>query len=228
MKGRQSSPASRGSFHPQEVLIHASLALVFLVTGCASSGPRPSQEVTPASYASAKGKGLVVVSAGWGRVWKCGPYENAQLRTIGFDRLTLDAAKDGAPAEVVLDGSSGKPGTYALVLEPGEYALTTFSVKVASSTNDVKIATADRTRLIQDGKPVGGTFTVRAEEVVYIGHFGLDCHKEPVLWRYYLSDRHEFERYKQAVQKQYPFLNTDQMKFRLFNTSQFGQPFELQ
>jgi hypothetical protein len=182
------------------------------------------------SYATAKGKGLVVVSAGWGRVWKCGPYENAQLRTIGFDRLPFDAAKDGAVADVVLDGStfSGQPANYVLMLEPGEYALTTFSVKAASSTTDVKIATADRARLIQDGKPVGGTFTVAAGELVYIGHFGLDCHKEPVLWRYYLSDRNEFEKYKQAVQNQYPFLNADQMKFRLFNTSQFGQPFELQ
>ena len=72
-----------------------------------------------------------------------------------------------------------------------------------------------------------GTFTVKAGELVYIGHFGLDCYKEPTIWRYYPEGREGFDSYKQVIKKQYPFLDVDKMEFRLFKTSKLGRDYEL-
>jgi hypothetical protein len=46
-----------------------------------------------------------------------------------------------------------------------------------------------------DKRPVGRTFTGGAGEIVYIGHFGHDCAKEPILWRYYTEGKKDLERY---------------------------------
>ena len=206
--------------------------LLVLVSGCTSAGvSMPKQEVTAKSYGNDKTKGLVAVSAMWGRTWKCAQFENGQLRSFGFDRLPSQTTADDAIADVFIEGSplyaEGPASNYVLALEPGEYALATFAIKVASSATDVKTASIGRARLLQQGKPIGGTFTVYARELVYIGHFGLDCYKEPTIWRYYPEGRDGFENYKQVIKKQYPFLDVDKMQFRLFKTSVLGRDYIL-
>ena len=208
------------------------ITLLVLVSSCTSSPvSRPQQEMTAESYASDKGKGLVVVWALWGRTWKCAQFENAQLRSFGFDRLPSQTTGDKATADVFIEGSplyaEGPAANYLLALEPGEYALTTFTIKVASSVTDVKIVSTGRARLFREGTPIGGTFTVYAGELVYIGHFGLDCYKEPTIWRYYPAGHDGFESYKQVIKKQYPFLHVDDLQFRLFKTSTLGRSYEL-
>ena len=79
----------------------------------------------------------------------------------------------------------------------------------------------------EEGKPIGGTFTVKAGELVYIGHFGLDCYKEPTIWRYYPGGREGFAHYKQLIKAQYPFLDVEKMQFRLFKTAHLGRDYVL-
>ncbi len=207
-------------------------AMLVLISGCASSKvPRPKQEVTASSYRNNPAKGFVVLSALWGRTWNCGRFVNGQLWSFGFDRLPTDTTADDAAAEVALEGSpyyGGGPATnYVLALDPGEYALTIFSVKVATSATDSKTVSVGRARLFEEGRPIGGTFIVKAAELVYIGHFGLDCYKEPTIWRYYPGGQEGFEHYKQVIKEQYPFLDVGKMQFRLFKTSHLGRDYVL-
>ncbi|HSB45064.1 MAG TPA: hypothetical protein VLD60_08635 [Nitrospira sp.] len=187
--------------------------------------------MTAESYGKDKTKGLVVVSAMWGRTWKCAQFESGQLRSFGFDRLPSQTTADDATADVVIESSpyygEGPAKNYVLALDPGEYGLATFTMNVASSPTDVKTASVGRARLFEGRKPIAGTFNVKAGELVYIGHFGLDCYKEPTIWRYYPEGREGFDNYKQVIKKQYPFLNVDQMQFRLFKTSLLGRDYGL-
>jgi hypothetical protein len=206
-------------------------ALFVLLAGCTSSAAtRPKQEVTADSYRENTDKGFVVLSALWGRTWSCAQFANGQLWSFGFDRLPSSITADNATADIVLEGFSsygGGPATnYVLMLDPGEYALATFAIKTASTT-DAKIANVGRARLFEGGKPIGGTFTVNAGELVYIGHFGLDCYKEPTIWRYYPGGREGFEHYKQVIKEQFPFLDVRHMQFRLFQTSRLGRDYVL-
>jgi hypothetical protein len=209
------------------------ITLFILVSGCASPGvvPRPKQEVTAESYGNDKTKGLVVLSAIWGRTWNCAKFENGQLRSFGFDRLPTQTTADNATPEVLLEDSppyrERQPVNYVLALEPGEYGLAAFAIKVASSVTDVKIVGVGRARLFEGRKPIGGTFHVNAGELVYIGHFGLDCYKEPTIWRYYPEGRDGFDSYKKVIKKQYPFLDADNIQFRLFKTSVLGRDYVL-
>ena len=206
--------------------------LILVVSGCTSSAvSRPKQEVTAESFGNTT-KGLVVVSAMWGRTWQCAQFENGQLQSFGFDRLPSQTTADDATADVVMEDSppyyaGGPAKNYVLALDPGEYGLATFTIKVASSATEVKTASVGRARLFEGGKPIAGTFTVKAGELVYIGHFGLDCYKEPTIWRYYPVGREGFDHYKQMIKEQYPFLHVDQMRFRLFKTSKLGRDYEL-
>ena len=204
--------------------------VIVLMAGCMSSGvSSPGHEVTAESYRTDTTKGLVVLSALWGRSWKCGKFENGQLRSFGFDRLPSVTTVDDATADVVIEDSTyvgGGPATnYVLALDPGEYGLAMFAIRVASSPTDVRTVSVGRARLFEDGKPVGGTFTVKAGELVYIGHFGLDCYKEPTIWRYYLDGRGGFEHYKRLIKDQFPFLPVEAMQMRLFKTSTLGRDY---
>lgn len=209
------------------------VTLLVWMSGCASSDAlsKPRQEVTAESYGNDKSKGLVVLSAIWGRTWKCAQFENGQLRSFGFDRLPSETMADDATPEVLFEGSplyaERQPVNYVLALEPGEYGLAAFAIKVASSVTDVKILGVGRARLFEGRKPIGGTFHVNAGELVYIGHFGLDCYKEPTIWRYYPEGRDGFDSYKKVIKKQYPFLDVDNMQFRLFETSVLGRDYVL-
>jgi len=117
---------------------------------------------------------------------------------------------------------------YAYVVQPGEYVLTDFNVKIARSMTDVTNLIGSTKNLIKDGKPLGGTFTVNPGEIVYVGHFGLDCGAEPFLWRYHVGGREEFEKYIFGFRQKYPFAKTVPVQFRLFSTQTLGNPYDLQ
>ena len=116
---------------------------------------------------------------------------------------------------------------YAFVVQPGEYILTAFDVKIARSITDVAHIKGSKDNLIKEGKPIGGSFTVNPGEIVYVGHFGLDCGAEPFLWRYYIDGREEFESYIEGFRQKFPFVKNVPVQFRIFSTQLLGNPFSL-
>jgi hypothetical protein len=92
---------------------------------------------------------------------------------------------------------------------------------------DVGHYKGERSGLIYEGKSKAGSFTVGAGEIVYIGHFALDCAFEPMPWRYYPESRDAFATYLQGLSKELPGIAVDRVKFRLFKTTIMGRPFEL-
>lgn len=173
--------------------------------------------------------GVILIQINWGRTWNCGQYENAQLQALTFTKSPADRP-DGVsleletPSRLFVDNEFL---SYAYVVQPGDYLLTAFDVKVARSTTEVIHIKGTRDNLINGGKPVGGSFTVNPGEVVYIGHFGLDCGAEPFLWRYYIEGRSEFERYIEGFRQKYPFVKHVPVQFRLFSTQVLGSPYAL-
>jgi hypothetical protein len=180
---------------------------------------------------SASSKGTVILQVNWGRYWKCGPYENAQLQRLAFRRLRehegSPSTKDWelSPSSTLLAKPSFEP--YVMLLEPGQYALSGVRLKLARSVSDVKVADVDSSKLIVDGKAVGGSFALAAGEVVYVGHFGVDCHGEPTLWRFYVDGNQEFARYIDGFHKRFPFAKDATVTYRLFQTEHFGQSNQL-
>lgn len=173
--------------------------------------------------------GVIIVQVNWGRRWRCGRYENAQLQALSFTKAPVDGAgpisiEIETPSKLFVDN---KFLPYAFVIQPGEYLLTGFDVKIARSRTDVAHITGTRDNLIKDGKPVGGSFTVGPGEIVYLGHFGLDCAAEPFLWRYYLDGRAEFEKYIGGFREEFPFVKNVPVQYRLFSTQALGNPFSL-
>jgi len=116
---------------------------------------------------------------------------------------------------------------YAVLVEPGEYALSGFIIKVASSRSNIDNWIAKRSELFKDGKALGGSFRVSARETVYIGNFFLDCDPAPQLWRYYTGGADHFKSHLAEFKEKYPFLSTDGVRYRLFETSTLGQIYEL-
>ncbi len=174
---------------------------------------------------SSEAKGTVLVAVNWGRQWNCGAYENAQLEKLKFTSLGNNSEQLflESPSRVFVDS---KFLNYGFLLEPGEYALSEFSVKVAKSVSDVGYFSAGAEQLVVGGKPEAGSFIVKPGEIVYVGHFFLDCYKDPIPWRYYPEGKEGFEGYKRSVKKEFGYLPIENVKFRLFKTSQFGSPYE--
>lgn len=173
--------------------------------------------------------GVIIVQMNWGRKWKCGQFENAQLQALKFTKSPIDGPESvtldfETPSKLFVDN---KFLPYTLVVQPGEYVLTAFDVKIARSVTDVAHIMGSKDNLIKDGKSVGGSFTVSPGEIVYIGHFGLDCGAEPFLWRYYIDSREEFEKYIEGFRQKFPFVKNVPVQFRLFSTQLLGNPFSL-
>jgi hypothetical protein len=180
---------------------------------------------------SNQSKGVVLLAVRWDRRWNCAGFENAQLRVIGFDKLPTGKTDDATP-DLVLDDAPlvmTKPvfENYAFHVDPGEYGLSRLEIKVAKSRSDVGFFKVPRSKFLSDGKSLGGTFTVSAGEAVYLGHFYLDCHQQPILWRYYPEGRDGFNGYLSSVKKSYPALDVEKVVFRLFQTKEFGQDYKL-
>lgn len=175
-------------------------------------------------------QGVVIVYINWGRTRKCGDYQNAQLLELTFRQIPLE---DPASSHLELETPSRlkldpKFDSYAYVVPPGEYALTNFDVRVAHSVGDVGHFIGDESNLFKEGKPSAGTFSVNAGEVVYVGHFGLDCTSQPFLWRFYPSTRSDFELLVTNLRESYPVLKDVPVTLRLFSTEMLGTPFALE
>lgn len=187
---------------------------------------------TSEKYAvEASSKGLVLFDVYWNRVWKCGRFENAQLRSLGFDKAPLTAEATKLSELLLTNPSELAPPRnfvpYAVLLDPGDYQMTSFAVKVAKSMSDVGTFTAARERLVKDGMSRAGGFTVAAGEVVYIGNFGVDCFQDPMPWRYYTEGRDSFKEHLAQYKDKYPFIDPSRVVYRLFATKMMGEPYEL-
>jgi hypothetical protein len=203
-----------------------------LISSCASVVVSHRFDATPSvtksQYDKSSGEmGTVVLAMNSNRYWGCGGYENAELQSMGFDLLPARHTNNDQAPEFVINGSSGGPDfmVYSSMLAPGTYALSYIKIKVARSMSEVAYLTAERSSLIQNHLPVAGTFNVQAGEVVYIGHFGLDCVNQPMLWRFYKEDKQSFKEFQDALNVYIPYL--DDATFRLFETSHFGYDFSL-
>ena len=193
-----------------------------------------TEELTEKSYEKNKNTmGVVLVAVNWGRQWQCGKYENAQLERLRFERFPDNGEiKDEfsflelkSPSRIFVDPIYRNLG---FIVKPGQYAFTDFSVKVAKSVRDVGYINAKKEDLIKDNlPPEGGTFNISAGEVIYIGHFFLDCYYEPIPWRYYPNGRDNFNEYVTEFRKQYKYLADKEIIFRLFKTKHFGIEYEL-
>lgn len=185
-------------------------------------------ELSPDNYST--DLAVLIIQVNWGRAWDCGEFENAQLEALTFTRVQADDAQSETlelrtPSKLLVDNTFLP---YAYLVRPGEYVLTGFDVKVARSRMDVRHIIGTRDQLIKDNKPVGGSFTAGPGEIVYVGHFGLDCTEKPFLWRFYVVGREEFERYIDGFREKYPFLKDVPVQYRLFSTEIFGNPYSLE
>ena len=209
------------------------LLFLALATSAFATDTVAIREVTRKSYQTGIATSAVVVfDVNWGRHWNCGGYENAELMKLEFDRITGEPKAPDAKADFVVDGPSRLTRklrflNYAFILPPGEYALSGVSIKVARSVSDVGYLNAKRSDLTKDGKPEGGSFTVAAGEIVFIGNFFLDCQTGPMLWRYYPEKKEDFQSQVAEYRAKYPFLEAERFRFRLFKTKYFGTDFEL-
>ena len=201
---------------------------LIIITLCATiSTQLYAEELSADNYEkSITSKGVVLVAANWGRQWKCGDFENAQLVKLEFTNLENEANLQlETPSKLNVNPEFIN---YGYIVEPGTYALSAFSVKVAKSTSDVGYFSADKNKLIPDNTPKGGTFSVKAGEVAYIGHFFLDCYKEPIPWRYYPEGKEAFNAYVNSVKKQFTYLSDADISFSILDTTLFGNPYKLQ
>jgi len=208
------------------LLIVATCALASCATVQSPSGV--DNEVTPDSYAHTRNeKGVVILSVNWGRKWGCGAFDNAQLMSIAFERLVLQKTDDNRPPDLILNSPGQLTAQpvfipYALFTEPGEYALSAFDIKAARSASDVGKFQGNRSQLMKDGRPLGGSFKIEAGETIYIGHFFLSCHTDPMLWRYYWAGPDPFDKYLGEIKAKYLFLDLTKTQVRLFRTTVFG------
>ena len=215
--------------------IVGSLWLLVAAVSCTTVPSSPTaREATSKTYDASIGtNGVVTIAVNWGRRWGCGSYENAQIVSLGFDRISTTGLPKDGESEVRLNAPGGRLFVhpifldYAILLEPGEYALTSFDLKVARSVNDVGHFIAKRSDLIENGKPKAGSFEVKAGEVVYIGNFWLDCQDQPMLWRYYTEGREGFKKHMAEVNRKYPFIDPQKITFRLFRTELMGSDYDL-
>lgn len=208
------------------------LLMLSLIATAVAAEPVVVREVTRKAYqAGIADNAVVVFDVNWGRRWNCGGYENAELMRIEFDRITGESKAPGAKADFVVTGPwrlirERRFLNYAFILPPGTYALSGFSIKVASSITEVGYLNANRSELIKNGVPEGGTFTVAAGEIVFIGNFFLDCQTGPILWRYY-TEGENFQNHVAEFMAKYPFLEAARFQYRLFRSEHFGIDYEL-
>jgi hypothetical protein len=213
----------------------ASIVMVGVLMSCTTSIRATSgdtTEVTADSYANRGSKGVVLLDANWGRRWNCGGFENAELRSLSFDRTPPSKSSDDASADLTLEQPPSVLTrsifvNYALLVEPGKYVLSGFKMKVARSVSDIGYWIAKRSDLIKDGTVQGGTFTINAGETIYIGNFFLDCFQHPQPWRYYTEGAEDFRKHLAQYKDKYPFLDIDHVTYRLFETTKLGEPYSL-
>jgi len=205
--------------------------LLYVAILCSSPLVASAGDITALTQSTFKAnRGVVLLQVNWGRKWPCGKFENAQIEALTFTQWPPAASTPvvlslETPSRLMVDNSFVP---YALVVAPGQYALSGYDVKAAHSKTDVGHFHATTADLIKDGKPLGGTFSVSPGEIVYIGHFGLDCKFNPIPWRYYVEGRDEFERYVSGFRKKFPFAKDTPVQYRLFSTKMLGEEYGLE
>ncbi|WP_050461955.1 hypothetical protein [Herbaspirillum autotrophicum] len=214
-------------------MLSALLFAAAAVLSVASHAGGVAEALSPGRYAEQGAtKAVVIMSANWSRKWGCGAYENAQLQYLAFDNLGLPkTAANAAPDLLVKDDTflpaKNRFANYVYLIEPGEYSLTGFSIKLGKSVSNVGYFVGNKDNLVQDGKSKAGKFTVAAGDIVYVGHFWLDCATAPMPWRYYPETREDFDIYLDSIKQQYPEIDPAKVQFRLYETSVMGLPFSL-
>ena len=205
--------------------------IAFGFSWVAASGQVVEADETALRSVGAK-KAVVLLDIYWARVWRCGRYENAQLRSLSFERAPLSQSAENATPSLVFESPSRlsplKNFTpYAVVVEPGEYHLTGFQVGFARSVSNVGETLVTRSESIVDSRSKFGSFTVSAGEFVYIGNFAVDCYKDPIPWRYYTQGKKDFTNHLSQYKAKYPALPVESVVYRLFSTSALGEAYEL-
>lgn len=168
-------------------------------------------------------QGVVMLDAMWGRVWKCGGYENAQLVSFTFDKMPVTKRTNEEKSDIEISSANTLRvdnifDPLAIQVPAGEYVLSGYKIKVAKSVSEVGYITVPRSALRNDPN----TFSVNPGEVVYIGHFSLDCTYSPVIWRYYMEQKNVSSAH--SFTNKYPFINLNSVVYRLFKTKSFGNP----
>jgi hypothetical protein len=222
--------------HARARSINSAVALLITAIACfvpsIGAATNDAPEVTADSYANRGAKGVVLLDANWGRRWNCAGYENAELRSLSFDRIPPLKTSDETAPDLSLEQPSSllaRPTfiNYALLVEPGKYLMSGFKIKMARSVSDVAYWIAKRSDLIKDGDAQAGAFVINAGETVYIGNFYLDCYQYPQPWRYYTEGSDNFKKHLAQYKEKYPFLDLDHVTYRLFETTKLGEPYSL-
>lgn len=209
------------------------LSLILSAISVNADEYKPTKVVTKKYYLkNYLHEGVVLLDINWGRIWSCGGYENAQLVNINFSKYNNENYSFSKKPELSINTPSKAFSrknfkNYAFMLPEGEYALHSFSIKVAQSIKNVGYLSLTPDQLLKDQKPLGGFFTIKKNESVFIGNFFLDCAYEPTLWRYHSDGIKAFEDQVSEYKNSFPFLNLDSVSFRLFKTTEFGHDYEL-
>ena len=101
------NPDSPGKTEPPMTQASHRLRIGWALLLAAMASRASAQEaLTERSYAAdGAAGGIVILQVNWGRYWKCGPYENAQLQRLQFRRLSV-AGDDKAARDWVLEPTS--------------------------------------------------------------------------------------------------------------------------
>ena len=203
-----------------------------LLAFCSSAGAGNLVELNESNYASqGKNKAIVILQINWGRAWGCAGKDNAQLINLSFLRKSSIEDNENRTYLEFETPSKLSPGNgfkpYVLLIEPGHYNLSGFEVRVASSKTEIGYIKATAEKLIVDGESLAGSFYAEKEELIYLGHVGLDCNVEPIPWRYYIEGKSDFTKYAKEVSTAYPFLSGKKLLFRIIDTEELGQPYSL-
>jgi hypothetical protein len=194
---------------------------------------KSTKVVTKKNYlAHSSSHGIILLDINWGRIWSCGEYENAQLVSLNFSKYVPENNSFSKKPELSINTPSKAFAkkyfkNYAFMLPEGEYALHSFKIKVAKSIKNVGYLSLSSDELLKDQKPLGGSFSIKSGEQVFIGNFSLDCTYGPTLWRYHSNGLVAFKDQVNEYKRSFPFLNLDAVTFRLFKTSEFGYDYEL-
>lgn len=206
------------------------VAFVLVLTSAKVFARESHTELTDKLYeAHGADKGVVLIHVNWGRYWNCHGYENAQLQKLVFQSMPFDSAS-GERLELKIPSRLFAKNTfhrYALLVPPGEYGLTSFRFKLAASKSDLRIYEPGSEDLVVGGKSEAGSFQVSAGEIVYIGHFGVDCNGDPSPWRFYIEDPEDFAGYSAEFHDEFPSTRSVPLTYRLFETESIGNPYAL-
>lgn len=207
-------------------LVASRVALFWLASPLACSTATAAELDKRGYQRHADTMGVILLDVNWGRQWLCGGYENAQLMSLGFERVPVEeGASEHASFELTTPSrafAKSEFRNHGFLVEPGTYAFSSWSLKVARSVRDVGYLGRSRADMITGDNYLGGTVEVAAGEVIYIGNFFLDCLEQPIPWRYYTEGEAERAAHMAEYQRRFRFLRGQSIEFRLLDTDSYG------